>query len=225
MKVITNLFIFSFSLKQMLIPSLHSNCMETILDCIHRMLYYILSTQPSRDKKISKKKKILKKIWKRRRKKTINSCSPLHVIIGTVSLSMQNQSFASFLPHPFSSTHFFRCDSLSIKTKLIIRPPSTIIISFLFFLFNSLQDGWAPMEAQASTLASTPAPTPAPLVVNVEYYKEIERAHRYLYAFISNKNCAPMMLLLLVTCSHTFTTLKWSNTWPCPPPAISHPCG
>ena len=101
MKVITNLFIFSFSLKQMLIPSLHSNCMETILDCIHRMLYYILSTQPSRDKKI------LKKIWKRRRKKTINSCSPLHVIIGTVSLSMQNQSFASFLPHPFSSTHFF----------------------------------------------------------------------------------------------------------------------
>ena len=73
MKVITNLFIFSFSLKQMLIPSLHSNCMETILDCIHRMLYYILSTQPSRDKKI------LKKIWKRRRRKTINSCSPLHV--------------------------------------------------------------------------------------------------------------------------------------------------
>ncbi|CBI17345.3 unnamed protein product, partial [Vitis vinifera] len=52
-----------------------------------------------------------------------------------------------------------------------------------------------PMEAQASTLASTPAPTPAPLVVNVEYYKEIERAHRYLCAFISNKKCAPMMLL------------------------------
>ncbi|RVX16759.1 putative L-ascorbate peroxidase 3, peroxisomal [Vitis vinifera] len=50
------------------------------------------------------------------------------------------------------------------------------------------------MAAQASTSASAPAPTPAPLVVNAEYYKEIERARRYLRALISSKNCAPMML-------------------------------
>ena len=52
------------------------------------------------------------------------------------------------------------------------------------------------MAAQASTSASAPAPTPAPLVVNAEYYKEIERARRYLRALISSKNCAPMMLRL-----------------------------
>ena len=146
-------------------------------------------------------------------------------IIGTVSLSMQNQSFASFLPHPFSSTHFFLLWFSLYKDKTYHTSSLHYHYFFFFFLFNSLQGGWAPMEAQASTLASTPTPTLAPLVVNVEYYKEIEKAHKYLCAFISNKNCAPMMLLLLVTCSHTFTTLKWSNTWPRPPPAISHPCG
>ena len=209
----------------MLIPSLHSNCMETILDCIHRMLYYILSTQPSRDKKISKKKNILKKIWKRRRRKTINSCSPLHVYYWN-RFPFHAKSIICFLSPPHLFFHpFFSLWFPLYKDKTYHTSSLHYHYFFFFFLFNSLQGRWAPMEAQASTLASTPAPTPVPLVVNVEYYKEIEKAHKYLCAFISNKNCAPMMLLLLVTCSHTFTTLKWSNTWPRPPPAISHPCG
>lgn len=63
------------------------------------------------------------------------------------------------------------------------------------------------MAAQASTSASAPAPTPAPLVVNAEYYKEIERARRYLRALISSKNCAPMMLRLAFHDAGTYDAL------------------
>ncbi|KAJ9703757.1 hypothetical protein PVL29_005163 [Vitis rotundifolia] len=63
------------------------------------------------------------------------------------------------------------------------------------------------MEAQASASASAPAPTLAPPVVNAEYYKEIERARRYLRALISSKNCAPMMLRLAFHDAGTYDAL------------------
>ncbi|CBI17342.3 unnamed protein product, partial [Vitis vinifera] len=120
---------------------------------------------------------------------------------------MRGRGCDGWLASPSQTASCISSSPYTLKPSLLSLFSSNNNPFLIFKKQNNNQNVFSPMEVQASTSASAPAPTPAPLVVNAEYYKEIERARRYLRALISSKNCAPMMLRLAFHDAGTYDAL------------------